>query len=226
MQTCSTFHNFQALHLAVVASFPCNIWGKNTLQPSIFILLSTQSLQEPRDCHGQISGSREFADQESQKNNEICEIMAAQSNASSFKQRKQNLQRVSLPLVKLLDLWFVSVFSHAQHIPSSAGESDCNYQSNKYEFPSQLIFHLSWQWSHPSQNQLHIALETTGYLDVARMHHLSDSLSFSSATLPTPCAVDPFGYCHSGPLCWEVFKWPRCLPSSSLHSAYLETLNR
>lgn len=52
----------------MVTSFLCNIWGKKTLQRSISILLSTQSLQEPRDCHGQISGSREFADQESQKN--------------------------------------------------------------------------------------------------------------------------------------------------------------
>lgn len=40
---------------------------------------------------------------------------------------------------------WASVLSYGQHSLSSAGESDCNYQSNKYEFPSQIIFHFSWQ---------------------------------------------------------------------------------
>lgn len=135
-------------------------------------------------------GSSEFADQESQKNNETCAIITAQSNTSSFKQRKQNLKKVSLPLVKLPAMWFMAgpLFLVTPNKSWVLLEKvDCNYQSNKYEFPSQFIFPFTWQWSHPSQNQLHIALETTGYLNVARMHHLPDSLSFSSATLPTLC---------------------------------------
>lgn len=188
-QICSTFHNFQALHLAVVANFPCNIWGKKTPQPSISILLSTQSLQEPRDCHGQ-TWLQWVCWPRITKINETCAIITAQSNTSSFKQRKQNLKKVSLPLVKLPAMWFMAgpLFLVTPNKSWVLLEKvDCNYQSNKYEFPSQFIFHFTWQWSHPSQNQLHIALETTGYLNVARMHHLPDSLSFSSATLPTLC---------------------------------------
>lgn len=93
---------------------------------------------------------------------------------------------------------WASVLSYGQHILSSAGESDCNYQSNKYEFPSQIIFRFSWQWSHPSQNQLHIASETTGYLML-----LGCTICLILSPFPQPhcplCAVNPFGYCHSVP---------------------------
>lgn len=166
LEDSSTFHNFQALHLAVVASFPCNIWGKKTLQPSISILPYTQSLQKPRDCHGQISGSSEFADQESQKKMKL--IKSSQHKPIQILlNRGSKIQENFLTFAEThsyVVYGWASVLSYGQHSLSSAGESDCNYQSNKYEFPSQIIFHFSWQWSHPSQNQLHIALETTGYL--------------------------------------------------------------
>lgn len=42
------------------------------------------------------------------KNNKSGAIITAQSNTSSFKQRKQNLKRVSLPLVKLPAMWLMA----------------------------------------------------------------------------------------------------------------------
>lgn len=138
-------------------------------------------------------------DQESQKTSETCEIITAQSNTSSFNQRNQNLNGINLPLVKFPATWFMAVplFLAVPNISWVRLEEAMlliiTNQINK-SYHHGLFFILVGNDLITLRTSYILPRRPTGYLDVARMHHLPNSLSFFSATLPAPCTVKPSGH--------------------------------
>jgi len=111
-----------------------------------------------------------------------------------------------------------SVLSCAKHILGSGGgiEASCNYHQINMNFHHGLFFILVGNDLIALKTSCILPWRPAGYLDVARMHHLPDSLSFFSATMPTPCAVKPFGHCPG---------YPSAGKSLSSHVAYIPSRN-